>query len=52
MEINTKLNQSKHSNKINNLYSKIKTNKDPNERIKEILGMKSLLLQILGSKRE
>ena len=47
MKMHVKLNQSKHSNKVNNPLVNKLTNKDPIERIKKIWGIK-LLLQILG----
>ena len=49
MQINTKLNQSKHSNKSKQpLVNKLKQTRIQLKEHKEGLGVKSLLLQILG----
>ena len=48
MEINMKLNQLKYLNKIKQpIFKKIKTSGDLIGRIKEVWGVKLLLLQIL-----
>ena len=53
MEVNTKLNQSKHSNESKQpIFNKLKQTRTQLKELKKFEGVKSLLLKILRAKLE